>query len=558
MNWFWLRNKRNILFLYSFPRTEEFLICESHLQKCVMELQKLGADTYASISKDILSKANDYDVIIIMAHRDDENDALAMSDGNVSIDEFVSWIPSTFSGIIDFSSCYGVKAVERIKNQCPNCLVQFFANKVHLKLKLAMYPYVVKTYKKNRKISYNEAYNQVLEAFRELIQPQENSSDETKLVDNDQHVSSIYAPQAVKKEEVFRIQVFLYPKGDEEQIELQAQRSDSKTELKETLILPITLEKGDMITAGISFLSPQKEWIQLENDKETKQCRWNGVSAHFQFAAIVNKKFKKDSFDTKIKLDINGEPQGECYFSIQIANKKNPAPADFIVRPHDYAHEQSEALERIIKKLTDAQLLLRKQIKSCTQEVECAQLEKQLHVNEVCLKYYKTGYNRNNVHGDTKYIFVSSTSDLKPYREVLRQIIQRKDKLYAEMYEKWPQKDATPRDECCRRVLESDIVMCLLGANYGSEEACWGMSMTEIEILTALTVGKPLLVFILDPLNKSTEEPPKPERQMRIIQELKKNRNLRLFSSDQCLREKANEDLYDELINLAKKRNNII
>lgn len=549
MKWFGLHKSRKILFLYSFPPTKEFLECESELKKCVEALGKYGVEVHSEISRKLLEKSNAFDVVIIVAHRDDEHDALALSNGIATIDEFVSWIPESFDGVIDFSSCYGVKAVERIKKRCPQSHVQFSVNQVHLKLRLAMYPYVVNYFINNKKISYNDACNQVLEAFKEHITISSDSSDETKLANHDQHLSSVYAPQAVKKEESFRVQIFFYKKGETERVEMQAKRSDPASGKIETQILPIRLKKKDILTVQITFLSPQKEWIELDEDTDTKQCIWNGISTHFQFAAIVKEQFSKEKFDTRIKMEVNGMPVGECYFTIQIAEERKGVPADYDVIPHDFAHEQNKEQETLLKKLTLAQENLKERIRNSIDDIEREKLEKDLQVNEMCLKYYTQSYRSH--HNDTKHIFISSTSDLKPYREILRGIVEKKNLLYAEMYEKWPQKDCTPRDECCRKVLESDIVMCLLGANYGSEEPCLGMSMTEIEFRTALKMGKPLLVFILDPLNESKETPPKPERQRELIQELRDKRIVRLFSSKKALKESAKDDLNDMLVKIA-------
>ena len=550
MRWFWQHRKRNVLFLYSFPHTEDFVRYKKELDKCIVELQKVGAEVYGRISQELLAKANKYDVIIIIAHRDDTKDALVLADGLVKIDTLVSWLPKSYNGIIDFSSCYGVKAVERIKKHCPNCLVQFFANQVHLKLRLVMYPYVVNYFVNNPKISYNEAYSQVLEAIRNEVVPQTNSAEETKLGNQDQHLSSVYAPQAIKKEEFFQVQIFFYRKGDEEQIEFQAKRSDPMTGLIETQFLPFRLKKTDILTVQISFISPDSRWIHIEGNTYVKQCRWNGMSAHFQFAAIVLDKFTKDSFVTKIIMDVNGEPIGECFFTVKIREKKDVIPVEYEILPHDYIKEKDYASHVIIEKLTATQAGLMNEIEKCDCDIKRERLVRDLHISKTCLEYYKNGFRRHE--HNIKSIFISSTSDLKPYREVLRKIIDRKDKLYAEMYEKWPQGESTPRDECCRRVLDSDVVVCLLGANYGSEEPCWGMSMTEIECQTALKSGIPLLVFILDPLNESNEAPPKPERQRQIIEELRSKRTLRLFSTKHELKEAAIDDLYEILIKMAE------
>ena len=69
--------------------------------------------------------------------------------------------------------------------------------------------------------------------------------------------------------------------------------------------------------------------------------------------------------------------------------------------------------------------------------------------------------------------------------------------MVPEMYEYWPQKDKTPSDACCAKVLSSDILVCILGAKYGFVRKDSGSSMTEMELKCALQSGKPILIYVL-------------------------------------------------------------
>ena len=136
-------------------------------------------------------------------------------------------------------------------------------------------------------------------------------------------------------------------------------------------------------------------------------------------------------------------------------------------------------------------------------------------------------------------VFISSTSDLKPFRQVVRDQIESCE-MYPDMYELWGQGNDYPRDMCCRHVLDSDIFVCLLGAKYGYVEPAWGMSMTEIEFRVALKSGKPILVYIH---NQYKEEMKKllPENttaielQNKLIDELREKRMVGFFSSEMSL-----------------------
>ena len=123
---------------------------------------------------------------------------------------------------------------------------------------------------------------------------------------------------------------------------------------------------------------------------------------------------------------------------------------------------------------------------------------------------------------------------MKPYRDIVRQEIEVCG-MYPEMYENWPQSAATPRDECCMRVIESDILLCILGSRYGFVDEEMDTSMTEIEYRTALGAGKTILVYIIEPLNKTDEPPHLAERQKKLIEEIRDTRILKFFSDEETL-----------------------
>jgi SAM-dependent methyltransferase len=98
----------------------------------------------------------------------------------------------------------------------------------------------------------------------------------------------------------------------------------------------------------------------------------------------------------------------------------------------------------------------------------------------------------------TLKVFLASTyKDLKEYREKVEYVLKGCEALYKGMeyfgasYEK-------PLDACNQRIDDSDLVICLIGASYGSNPPNKNKSFTELEIEYSLKIGKPINTYILD------------------------------------------------------------
>ena len=144
-------------------------------------------------------------------------------------------------------------------------------------------------------------------------------------------------------------------------------------------------------------------------------------------------------------------------------------------------------------------------------------------------------------------VFVSSTSDMYLFRNVLKEQIESCE-MYADMYEKWGQGNDYPRDVCCSHVLQSDIFVCILGAKYGFIEPLWNKSMTEIEYRVASNAGIPILVYIINDYKQKMQklegdELENSKRQEALIEELKNKRLVCLFENELGLQLQSNTEL---------------
>lgn len=549
---FW--QHRRILFLISLPATPEFQVCRAEVDQCIARLKRQKVDVCTAINPSSLSQISQYEAVIVVAHRNEQTDSLVLADGELTISDFVNALAADFAGVLDFSSCYAATAMSRIKARCPQCKVLAPMAQTTLSLRLIMYPYLVQLLNEDKNRTYRDTYEEVLREIAAEMFERDNSKRleqedtmteampqaENTPVKLGAQQSSIYAPTCVKKETPFLVQVFLHHDNEGQVVAIEARQADSNASLRESTVLPIKLKKKDRIAIRLSFRSPEKDRITIEDDIDTKQVIWLGQKTKVTFCVTVEEAFSGDSFVGKLMLEVNSMPVGESYFTIQVDKKENVAPAAVHLVPHDYQAEQKEAKAVLLDKLNENLYQLQKELASAKDAAEQERLQRAIQVCTSCIEVLNNPARTANP--SVKKVFVSSTSDMKPYREIIRKEIEICN-MFPEMYENWPQTDATPKEECCRRVINSDVFFCILGATYGFVEPTLGISMTEFEYRTALEAGKPILVCIIDPLNQTDEPHDKKVRQQQLIEEIKNTRILKFFSDGATLAQNAARDL---------------
>ncbi|MBQ3844730.1 MAG: DUF4062 domain-containing protein [Bacteroidales bacterium] len=528
--------RKKVLFLISLPQTEEFLSCSDNVKTCIQKLRNIGVDCFEEINPRLLSKANKYDVVIVVAHRDDNNDALALANGQLTINDFVNSFPSSFDGVIDFSSCYSATAMDRIKQRCPDSKVQTSLGQTTLAIRLAIYPYIIELLNKEKNRPYNEVYKEVLDAAVEdlALSPGQHP------VKLGKHMSSVYSPSTVERQKPFLVQIFFHSDSESQSVDIQARRIDPNTGLIESQTLPLKLKNKDIVSVRFDVVSPHKQFVKIEDEVDTKNIIWLGQTTKLTFCVNVDAGFPDESFIGKLMIEVNSIPIGECYFAVKVANSEQVAPADVSVKEHDFEKEYDMAHNACLGHFKNSLSRIENKINGNTDDAEREKLEHLKKMYSNCIDLIENNAPKKN--NRIKKVFVSSTSDMKPYREVVRQEIEGCD-MFPEMYENWPQTDATPRDECCKRVIDSDILLCILGSRYGFVDPDMDASMTEIEYLTALGAGKTILVFIIDPLNNSDEPHDLAERQKKLIGEIRDARILKYFSSKEELAKTTVRDL---------------
>lgn len=543
------------LFMISLPETEEFVREMPFVNDTISKLTNLGVDVYTKINSDVLSKMTHYDYVIVIAHHDEMTDSLVLQDQSLAINDFVNLIPEDFCGVIDFSSCYSAGAMAKIKARTNyKCKVQAVVKQTTLALRLIMYPHIVNILMENEEIGYDIAYSQVLDAITLSLSQVDNNgtsfltdrrpdeyaekANATKLGDN---FSTIYAPSQIKRNQPFLVNLFFHKEEETGTVELMAQRFAPNTSLVETQIIPIDLNIKDRLTARLSIISDNSDDVNVNNGIDTKSIIWFNRATKIQFPVTVSSKFSDNSFICEIKIEVNSEPIGECMFVVSVSETESQVPCSITLTPHDQQAERNSAKTRLQNQLTQNLSRLAGEMGKADSEYERIGIKAQYDVCKKCLSLIEYAEIRD-FKDSIKKVFISSTSDMAPYRDVVKNEILSCG-MFPIDYRTWYQSEKQPCDVCCQKVLESDVVICIIGARYGYVEPSIGISMTQMEYETALMAGKKIRVYIIDPLEYSNENEFAKTKQIEFINEIKSSRILKFFSDDYALAKDATREL---------------
>lgn len=560
---------KRILFLVSLPETLDFKKYSRQVEECTQKLDSLGVTVSSVIDRAVLSTAEEYDVVIVMAHLDEDTNELVLAGGRMDIPSFVESLPTGFKGIIDFSSCYSAQWISGIKERCPDCHVLGALNQTTLPFRLFIYPHVVQLYLSEEGMSYKDAYIAVQNLVKEQLsvkpsepepapmeweEPEpvpmgdadaeyaEAPAAEPEAVKLGKKMSSIYAPSKVVREEPFMIQLFLHEDSESSRkITLQAKRFDPVTRLVESRELPVNLRRGDKVTVQLSVFPADAKGIGM--DKPVKELVWTGQTVKCQFNLVVRKAFAHDSFTGTLALEVNHEPVGESSFRIQVSRQKDDAPAEMSLRPRDFDADREQGRVRLKEQLETNLHRLEGQLNDPLSGGE--ELQKTIETCRFCLHLVENPF-PSGEPARPRRVFISSTCEefMRPFRNAVREVILEL-KMEPEMCDEWPQTGCNPTHVCCRKVLDSDIYVGVFGGRYGYVEPSLESSMTQVEYMTALSARKTMLLFIVNPLNRTDEPESQRLRQEHFIDYLKRSRILRTFSTVSDLSELTRNDLLD-------------
>lgn len=323
--------RKKILFLISLPSTPEFQECISDVNDCLDELRQLHVDVREHIRHEDIAEANNYDVVIVVAHRDISSDGLVLADGTMLIKDFVSSIPSDFKGVIDFSSCYSATAFNAIKDRCPQCKVQVAIVETTLLRRLIIYPSIVECLYDNPTIDYAAAYKEVSKAFDYAMgEIDSKDSDIVPMTHLGEQMTSIYAPKEVKRDSVFQIIVFFHYDFEKGVIKVKAERWQTNAIIRDDFEIPILLNENDEISVLLSFDSTDNDNIRVKDNEYSKTVAIKKELLVEKFIVIVMPDFRGNSFLANIEMTKEDEPFIRCAFNIDVTDHENKAPAEVV------------------------------------------------------------------------------------------------------------------------------------------------------------------------------------------------------------------------------------
>jgi len=160
--------------------------------------------------------------------------------------------------------------------------------------------------------------------------------------------------------------------------------------------------------------------------------------------------------------------------------------------------EQRGKLEqRLIGLLETAEAVHDQGIRSALNENQELRLQ---YLAELRSLSAQTGQPQPGVITGPPRVFLSSTSaDLKPHREAVRDAISRCDLLFRGMEHFGADPSGSPpATVIVDEVRRADIYVGLFGVRYGSIDAATGLSMTELEFREAEAHKKPMLLYVID------------------------------------------------------------
>lgn len=339
-----------ILFMISLPQTAEFEACKDYVSDCINKLSERGVDVCKSIHREDLATISQYNIVIIVAHHDTDDDALLLADGKLSMVDFVNNIPEDFSGELDFSSCYSASVMKAIKERCPKCHIQASIHQTTLALRLMAYPFVIDLINEDEKIEYHDAYMRVLDMMLEAASETSEDGEEFEHVKLGEEKTSVYSPREVMRNSVFQILVFFHYDSDKEVVKAKAIRRQNNAEISDEFEIPISLKKDDEIAITLGFESTDNANIKVKNDEYTKYVSLKQEIVEVEFIVTLLPDFQCNSFLAQIEF----AKDGECfvrtkYFNIDVTDRINKIPADIEME----IPQQSERPEDIIKCYVD-------------------------------------------------------------------------------------------------------------------------------------------------------------------------------------------------------------
>lgn len=502
---------------------------------------KKGATVVDDASLEDFRLMNSYDVIIIIAHHSNNSDEIEVQGELIASNEIIAAIPRDTKGVIDITSCYSAFLIPKIKAHVPESTIIGIDIATSLPFRLLLLGETIRMQCRRKEIDYKEILIRSISALPSPIAASSiKESSSTIHLGEEKLKSTVFAPREAEKGSDFLVSVFIHKREDGHDVELMARELDEEMVLQNSKTLHFEIFKGDKIDFQLSCSNNSKGDFKFDENK--KGLIWEDEMASVEFCVSVSESCAKNAFIGILKIAVNKIPAGEMLFKTKIVHScssdiKNKC-AELTFVPYDSAQERHESETKILQKLENQYRELQNQVDAISSEdTTSGAILLDMEMCKKCIDIIKEKHSRPK--NKMLKVFISSTSDLTKYRQVVREQVESCE-MYPDMYERWGQGNDYPRDMCCQHVLDSDIFVCVLGAKYGFIEPAWGMSMTEIEFRVAMKAEKPILIYIQ---NQYKEDMKKMlpdyvtmvELQNKFIDELRTKRMVGFFANEMNL-----------------------
>lgn len=305
--------------------------------------------------EDFASAFNDYENVVVIAHRHRNLFSLDFMGNTVAVDDVVAAIPQDFKGIIDFSSCYSEEFMLRAKCRAPEANIISAGTLSDVSLRLFLYRNVAKHMANNPKVCYLEALRHITEMI--LREAQASAGRKNTFLGGDVGDNSInsmvnasaFAPAQAQKGDFFFVQVYFYKHNECDIVSALAQNADSEAEQKSRANMLLKLESGDKIDVEMRVMG-------LPEVAASKSIIWQDNYTKVTFGVEVPTGFDKSRMMVEVLVSVNGAMLGELSFVVDIVSSPDlneiagVTSKSFKKMFISYSHKDAEK----VKKLPDA------------------------------------------------------------------------------------------------------------------------------------------------------------------------------------------------------------
>lgn len=331
---------KKILFLISLPQTKGFEKYQELVNWCVNKLREKCVDVRETIHREDLACISLYDIVIVVAHHNVDENVLCLSDGKLSIDTFINSLPENFCGVLDFSSCYSSTVKEAIKQRCPNCFVQVAKEETRLAVRLVAYPFVVDLINENKDKDYHFNYMEGLHMGEEAAA---GNPDDDEYYDDSlrlgQKKASIFAPLEAKRKSHVPINVFIHCDSEKNEVRIKAARGTEVHINSEDLG---EVKDDDYLTLTLSFMQCDDiQFLHIEGPDSKDIIVTNELIKEY-FIVKIDEEYNAPNFGCYIHILKNGEEIRKYPIFIEVVDYNNRPQTEIMANNQDNTANNSD------------------------------------------------------------------------------------------------------------------------------------------------------------------------------------------------------------------------